>query len=355
MERQQKLNLLRTLKIFCFIQLFFFCTVFSQNSTKDFYLKFPDRVITNSLYNSIIFLDSRIDTSSLGIIYEGVGDRKLQVIPRIDLSTQFNGLLKTTTDSSARKGELVFQLRKFRFSETKSKKKEYGYCSLRAELFIKTDSIYTKLQMIDTFIVVEGKEATAILFNKTSEAIGNFVLRNLKQSSTNSSQYLYKHLLNIDFYEKRDLKLYNTEQYLNGVYYSFWSFKNQLPDCKIINTVSKRGDVVKINAQSNGGEKIQLTPGEIYAYVYEGKPYISAEFGCYQIEKKNDAFYFIGVSRIPLDAAHQSFAQNNVVLAGGLIGYALYMHFASKNATAYFLMSIDHLNGGFNRIKQIKN
>src|ERR1700744_42450 len=97
---------------FLFIIIFLGCTTgYAQLHTKDFTIVLPAQKIHNSLYNTIVLVDSRSDTSSLGTAQTGVFNRKASVIATPALRTQLTGVLNALTDSTAQNGELLLQVR----------------------------------------------------------------------------------------------------------------------------------------------------------------------------------------------------------------------------------------------------
>src|SRR5689334_3925025 len=112
-----------------------FCTAtFAQRATEDYTITLPEQKISNSLYRNISYLDSRYDTSNMGIVQLGAFNRKARVIPKVPFSMQLTTVLQAMTDSSAKDGELLFQLRQFNFAEITGAMSERGYCYLRADL-----------------------------------------------------------------------------------------------------------------------------------------------------------------------------------------------------------------------------
>src|ERR1700743_257433 len=89
----------------------------AQKRTEEFELALPETKVTGSLYNSIILVDKRDDTSSLGIVQKGAFNAKAKVVAVTPLSDQLSKLVTALNDSTAKNGELVFLLQALSFAE----------------------------------------------------------------------------------------------------------------------------------------------------------------------------------------------------------------------------------------------
>jgi len=328
----------------------------AQPYEEDFRLIFTNKIIAKSNYNVINFMDARSDTANLGFVFSGPQNKRVAVIPRIEFPIQFNGLLKTSTDSSSAEGELLFQLRKFKFAE-RLESDLFNICLLRADLFVKNNNVYTKLDRIDTIITLEATEAAAGLFKETSYAITSFVLTNLKRKILTNESYTYYQLLHIDSIEKSKLKLYRLKEneFINGAYETFESFKNQTPDSKITDVIYRQGKVVRLKTLDKKGKKHIVKPKQIYAFVFVGNPFISAKYDCYKLNKVNSDFVFAGEDKTEVKGANEVIAGTVGFAFAGKMGKAAARKIASNSAIAFFEIKIDHIDGSFIRIKQTKN
>ncbi len=348
MKKILHIYLIKVVSILFLLQLTFSGKTYSQNYTEDFNLTFPKKIISNGNYNTINFIDSRSETNDLGFVYSGVENKRTPVVPKTDFNTQFKKLLKNSIDSSTADGELLLQLRKFKFLEKPERASEFGFCLLRADLYLKQDSTYKKLSRIDTIIIVESLDATKPLFEETSNALTEFVLKNLTKDFSNTDNYTFNQIIHIDSLEKNKIKLYNQSQYTDGVYNTFENFKNQIPDFKILEVVYKQEKTLIIKAQNKKNKKIKIRPDEFFAFVNEGKPYISAEYGCYPLEKKDNDFYFIGEGKIPNEKVFLTSETNDSNGVEVNKGPAL------TTQTAFYQIKLDHIDGSLMRVKEIK-
>ena len=68
-------------------------------------------------------------------------------------------------DSSAEKGHLLLELRRFYISESSANLTEKGYCNFRANLYRKEGKVYVKLASIDSQIT--WKNIAAFTFQES--------------------------------------------------------------------------------------------------------------------------------------------------------------------------------------------
>ena len=331
--------------VFGLFYLIFNAQIFvAQNYTEDFHLSYTSKITSNGYYSRIEFLDSRSQKEDLGYVYSGPENKKVAVINKKDFNSQLKNLIKKTIDSSNADGELLFQLRKLKFLEKLETASEFGICLFRADLYVKQDSTYKRIGRVDTIIIVEAPDATKPLFESTGNAINNFVLLNLIKDFSNTENYNFNQIIKIDSIEKSKFKLYTANQYTNGVYKTFESFKNQIPDFRILEMVYKKEKLNSIKVLTPKGSKSKINPGDFFAYVQDGKPFISAEYGCYSLEKINNDFYFTGEGKVPKERAvnvnteseHEKKPAEN----------------SSVSGTAFYEIKIDHVDGSLMRIKQ---
>jgi len=334
------------LLILIFFQFFFSSKLLSQNYSEDFKITFLKKRVSNGYYNTINFIDSRNDSGDLGFVYSGPGNKKVPVIAKTNLGIQIKDLLKYSIDSSNADGELLFQLRKFKFLERPETASEFGFCLFRADLYVKQDCTYKKLNRIDTIIIVEAPEVTKPLFEETGNAITEFLLKNLSRDFSNTENFTHRQIIFMDSVEKSRLKLYSEKQLTDGLYNTYISFKNQIPDFKILEVVYKKEKISYLKAQNLKNKNLKINPDEFYAFVFEGKPYISAEYNCYPLEKKDNDFYFTGEGKIPKDEA---------VYLETTAGTDVSKLANPAVQTGFYLIKIDHIDGSLMRIKEVKN
>lgn len=306
----------------------------------------PEQKVPDSRYNSLLFIDGRTDTSHMGIVQLGAFNKKTFVVPETPLGQQFQAIFNHLIDSSARQGECVFLLRQFSFAEITKAMSEKGYCYLRAALFAKTGEGYQKINAIDTVVVVSAMDVTQAMFRRGNKTIHEFIGQSLQRTPEDTFLYSLADLGALDSVEKRRIPVYNTTTYTEGVYATYEAFKQQKPDKPeaVIETDKESLFVVKITNEKGKKEKIKSK--ELYAIVRDGKPYIATEFGYYPLDRRLDDFYFTGKTKVAASQGDIAVASVFFGLIGGLL--------ASQPVEAVFEMKVDHVSGGFIRLKEVQ-
>lgn len=335
-----------TLSFFIFLAVpLFLCA--QKKRIEDFQLTLPDQKIQNSLYSSIRFIDARFDTASVGIIQRGALNMGVLLVTRIPLEEQAKTVFTALTDKTAKTGKFILHIRQFSLVELAAGVLgQQGYCYLRANLFAGNNGSYRMLNKFDSVIMVRSSyDVTKDLLKTGSEVLTGFITNNLLKEPVETESYSLADIYRIDSLEKRNLAVYQTDVYKDGVYRTFNSFISQTPDGQITAKVKKQEiwDVFTFNKK---GKKEKVWQKDCYALIYNGKPYISTEFDYYPLYKKDGDFYFAGKARAPVITAEGIVTS---VLFLGLLGGLILPY-----GEATFEMKIDHLNGGFIRIRQVK-
>jgi hypothetical protein len=329
---------MRVIKIYIFFQIVFIGNIFSQGS-EDFNITVPNYKIPFSYYKYIQILDLRADTGNIGfLVSKGLNNTAL-VIPNPSLQDQIQSILYNCADSS-NDGELLLQIRKMKFVQRPYSIDENAYFFLRANLFYKINSNFKEIANIDTLLMVPNSEKN--LKEKASDLITKFIINNCNALPKDIENKSYYEILKTDSIEKSKIKIYCAREYIDGVYKTYKSFKNQTPDY-IANQIVFRGDdIKKIKKIDSKGKIRKMDLEEIYAVIEKGKIYISAEFGFYSLNKFDGDFFFKGKAEVPSNNAE-------ILLSGiafGIIGAAVTSQAPKK---VYFKIKIDHVDGTFIR------
>lgn len=304
-----------------------------------FHFSLPETLISNSLYHSFEFVDSRPDTLNFGRIYSDHYKRKVPLVASVNMATQLNWLLNAALDSSAANGELLFQLRKFEFVEL-GEIPDYGYCPIRIDLYVKKNSNYFFLARLDTFIAtakgIGHINVSATLLKQSKETISQFIFNNLQKESVSKRLYTIEHVRHIDSIEKTHLPLFYAKTYVNGIYLSYASFKIQQPDYKLLKVSRKENEIQSLILIDKKGKQLKISYKEVYAFVTADTAYISDYFGCYPLQKINGDFYFKGRGRV---------LPNNQILSIAKMGGEEKERIGSLNTYAFYNARIDHCDG----------
>jgi len=323
----------------------FYISVYSQDRTEPFVITMPTEKVANSHYSTIKFLDSRPDTTTMGIVRLGAFNVPAKLITGMPFSMQMQYVMNALTDSAAGKEELLFQMRQFTLNEANGSMSEIGYCCMRASLYAGYNGYYRLLKFVDTIVLVKGMDVTKPMLKEGSQLITDFVASVLSSVPTDSASYSYFGITHIDSIEKHKLPVYNAITYTDGLYRTYTSFARQIPDDKIYIEHGWGDKIKRVNIHNAKDEDVWIFKKDIYAIVYKGQPYISTEFDYYPLTKKGDDFFFTGKAKVSADLGVVGMATLMFGLIGGLI--------ASSDSASTFEMKIDHITGGFIRIKEI--
>ena len=332
------------LSFICFS--FLIGTLSAQNLKKEFVLDLPKLKVQNSLYNSIELIDSRTDTSNFGVVQLGLFNRKAKVVAQKQFLLQLQSVMNALTDTTAKEGKLLLQLRQFSFAEFTTAYSEKGYLNFRAKLYKHTDSQYEEVASIDTAIIIRSLDVTEELLRTGSTTLTSFIAKNLTARASDGSLYNLNDIKKIDNIEKGKLAVYNTDKFTDGLYNTYNSFKTQVPDKKemFVEIDKEDGTISSLKVLNDKGKKIRVKSKEIYSAVYNGNIYISTEYGYYPVVNHDNDFYFTGTIKVAPN-------QGDLLVASVLFG--MIGGIAASNASAIYEVKIDHVNGGFIPIKEI--
>jgi hypothetical protein len=306
----------------------------------------PSKIeVKNSLYKTIILMDSRADTS-LGLVQTGAFNRIAMVVTKQPLAKEVSHILNSLIDNSAANGVMLLHLRQFSFAELTAGMSEKGYCAFQADLYAQKQDQYQLIGSIDTLFNLRSSiDITNSLLRKGSDTLTGLIKDHLlKQPLTDATVFNYNDLLHIDSIEKLTIKVYNATTYTDGLYLSYNSFKNQIPDKEV--TVTGRylyqGGVKALDEK---GKLKDIKLNKTYAIVYKGSPYIVTQYGFYPLKKENNEFLFTGKAKVSANTGTVIAASAMFGLLGALI--------ASGSDDATFDMKIDHRNGTIIKLKKI--
>jgi hypothetical protein len=319
--------------------------VYSQKHRENYTISLPEQKIPDSRYNSLLFIDGRADTSNMGIVQLGAFNKKALVIAETPLGQQFHTIFDSLIDASAKQGECVFLLRQLSFAEVTKAMSERGYCYLRAALFAKTGEGYQKINTIDPVILVKAFDVTRAMFRRGSKTIHEFIGQNLQKAPEQERLYSLSDIHALDSVEKRSIPVYNTTAYTEGVYETYEAFKQQKPDRPNAIIETDKAGLFVVKETNEKGKKEKIKSKELYGMVYQGNPYVATEFGYYPLDKRMDNFYFTGKTRVAASQGDIMAASVFFGLLGGLL--------ASQPVESMFEMKIDHVGGGFIRLKEV--
>ena len=273
----------------------------AQNIVHPFELSWPIFQVKNSLYNRIEFIDSRSYTRSIGIVQFGLSPgQEENIVFKTPIEPQLTGLIRALTDSTAKDGVLVFQLRRFRFIETSGVR----HCNLSASLYVRKGEQYIPLAQLNTVMVL----SSGIWQNLQSQGnslITDLISKTLLQPANDSLVYSIRDVQQIDSVEKKKLPLYTADHYTDGIYRNGEHFISQQPDWTRMEAQTKKdGSITDVSAVYSNGTKKPVEKKEIYAIVYKGAPFIVTEYGFFPLQRLGDDFYSVCDLRVNRNKYH---------------------------------------------------
>lgn len=330
-----------------------FCLVpnllIGQKAIKEFKLELNDSITLDKLCN-IDIIDLRPDTSNCGVIQTGALNKKRLVKflkpLKVQLNEMLDSLAKGTNDLTE---NFVLILRQFSFAEVTTATSESGSFYFRAGMYKAQSENYLLVNSVDTVISFQKFDVTKTLLSIGNKSIVDFVIESVNKTPMNNDTYSFKQLQEIEKIEKSKIPLYKNKSLLNGVYLSFDDFKTQTPNYIDFKIKKKKNNDIKSISVWDSAEKEykKINKEYIYAFVNNGQMYIATKYGYYPLFKVNNDFFFTGRDRVNADSG-------GVFVAGLLFGAVGGALASNSSASMYFYMKIDHTNGMFIHLKEIK-
>lgn len=300
-------------------------------------LTIPKYKPEKSLYNRIGFLDSRQDSSCIGILDSGEFGIKLLKL-QTPVPPQLELILQAYADQSAGNGELLLQLRRLSFAE----RERARYCYLNAVLYSKHGDRYSRLSGVDTTILLTSSNVRKELSENANRILDKWIGETLLLPPSGAVSFSLDELGHLDELEKSRIPLYTCTTYAEGLYSDYSAFMDQKPDLRGEVRTKKDGSISSLNIHD--GRWREETKKHIYAVVYQGVPYVVTHFGYYPLKKSGNDFYFTGKLRIATTNTDKVITKMAV---GELVGSAV----AVDKETCRVL--IDHRNGEFIHVQVV--
>ena len=206
---------------------------------------------------------------------------RLKVMPRVHMSKQLNSFIATVIDSTAGKGEMMFQLFKLKFA-VNGGRNEMGYCFIKGDLYAKTGRQYKSLNWIDTILVVKQPDVSEALFLNSSAVLNSFLISTLTVAPTDTVSYTLNDILEIEKNYAIETKSPPPSKYVDGLYLSYNSFIKQTPDKKVV--VKLENDFIPVvMTEEENNKKRRVDVKNVYALVYQGVVFRPTDLGYYPL------------------------------------------------------------------------
>jgi hypothetical protein len=306
--------------------------------------------------NNCLFLDNReADTLDLGYIiqkkYEGNFIFNIQ--PAYPLKEQFIYLLDSFNSATHSNRQLLLQLVQLKFGSEGTNNINQRRLMFRARLFEASEKGYCRLGSIDTVAAIDVKNNKRFIlncFHAAADVITGFISSCLSKPIPDSCEYItLTQISNIDSIQKSHMALYTTNTFTDGVYASYESFRDQVPDyidfdAEMENSVPVR--VRKLNADANGNDKFN----KIYSVVNNGKAFIKNRFNYYLLEKRGHDFVF----RTTMKTDKGIPILLGVLTVSTLTPIDNIINGITKRYEIEYEMKLDYIHGNFIPYKMIK-
>ncbi len=251
--------------------------------------------IKNSLYNQLQVIDNRENETDFGIVsydkritpslfssseltrYEGIKIQK-------PIKNQLEEVFSKQLTKNAQEGKLLLVLNRMYFSDPdalQTGQNDVAF-SFSANLFVVENENYSLLATLDSNLskrVLPLIQSTnKPLIKKASKIVFNFIESNLQKKPVLQTKYSDRDIRKWDSVIKSSIKLYNSYELPDGIYYTYNDFKNQISNGKPIIKLDSKGRLRKVFAmndkRTNG---IKIDKKKFYAVVQNGKTFVSVK------------------------------------------------------------------------------
>ncbi len=292
--------------------------------------------LENSNYNHLTVIDDRINPY-LGFIQTGAFNKYRSLEDEMPLKQQMEEAFLTSIGKDSKNGDMILYLRNFSFAEVTKAFSESGYFAFAADIYGSNESGFSLLQKIDTVLEVRAMDVSKKMLEKGNAFYNHFITSNVQKLPESTEILTSNDIINTRHREKSIIPLYNTQTFTDGIYNTYESFKNQVPDDQNFQINYKNERPLTITAKDNPKKKIDSR--DFYAIVDQNKIYINTSHGYVPLEKSADDFYFTGIGLTRPNSA-------NIIMASVFFG-ALGAIVASSNSLTEQDFIIDYSTGNF--------
>lgn len=321
---------------------------------KDFKISTTKNIVDNSLYSQISLIDSREDKKSLGLLRIGGREKLIELVSETPFKNQIQEVIDSAINETATNDTIVFQLRNIQFIEHIDFFKFGCSFHLRFSTYKKINSIYYPITTIDTTTDINRSlfYSKRKLIRKAGINFQQNIINNLRKAYNKNIAFSLEDLSNIDSIEKSLMPLYTNKILKDGIYLTYQSFKNKIPDKSVYVEEVDDEEIYKLfeKGTTNNFKKVRIK--KVYAIVWNGKAYISNFRRLILLKKSDNNYFFIGKA---LSQTQDWRYSKSPIFEIGEIG-----DFSETEKTKVALtrklyhQQIDHLNGRFIRLELVK-
>ena len=271
-------------------------------------------VVENSLYNALDVIDARENKRDFGVVdlnpFRIRFDDARFNLKRINecilqkpLEEQFKDVFAMQVTENAKNGKLLLVINRLYFLDSREfdlSRRSQVFC-FSADLFVKNNESFNLLSSIDSNLFVSDlplfRTNSKSLMKLSSELMFNFIETNLTKTPDFQSNFTWNHLNKWDSVLKSTNKIYTNDTLVDGIYYTYESFKKQKPAGVLIETEKSIEELQKIyQLNDTTGEGDKISKRKIYTVVQKGVAYIFANVSAFNrdfvklVREENDYY-----------------------------------------------------------------
>lgn len=296
-------------------------------------------------FSKINVVPSLWDSTSLGFVQVGLGNKKIRAVPGNDYTHYLQSYIDSQYSDMFSPGgaELLFIVKSLRINERTFSMSENAFVRLNAVAWIskKDSNLYSFVCNFDTVLLTGGMDVTARHGRNIAKAFDLLLKKCVENNGVNGTDSAFRYsrqeiLAAAD--DRFNIPALKNEMMNDGVYVSFDDFLNNNPSIKDYNVKEKKKKATIFAAGSN----TELTPwgicrqGEVYKYM---KGHLVA------IER-NDNSYIISDYLDNIKRRNKGILWGAIIggVAGGAIGGAVGSSIGSSSGTIFYVGSIPYIN-----------
>lgn len=214
-------------------------TVYGQK-TEYFEFSGTGKNMIYSVFDSVEFVDSRLNKDYIGILQKGAGNKPVPVWLHKELSGEIKTLIDSVTKNVPEQPHtILINFRNFFMNE------QTGLFEFHVGCYTKWDNEYWLVYRIDSVYTVKGANFKDKLYKKVNEVVNAFIttLVHLDLSKrTNTKPLSFDYIHDIDNREKMEMPVFNDGKPGKGIYFTYNEFKNNRPQLSKFYFIKKKAD-----------------------------------------------------------------------------------------------------------------
>ncbi|AZA81357.1 hypothetical protein C1637_01935 [Chryseobacterium lactis] len=273
---------------------------------------------TEYAYKSIKVIDQRED-KQIGEIPFGDNKEMREVVFPSTPAIDFNGWFAKGNDLDKGKVEFVLVLKKLKLSVGESDgKTTTGTMDFSAQTFAKAGDKYQFIYKKDTVFTFNHKEVSEQMVKNIPVIYSAFIKKSYTLDPSDK-KITDNDIKDYESYVKANAAALKEEQLKDGIYLSYTSFFDQLPEPGKYNLeTNSKGEITKA-VKEEDGKKSKISSYKMFAYVEKGKAYKQTFSGFLELNRDEKGFY-VTTNRGHLFPVQSNSTYGMFGLIGGIAG-----------------------------------